>query len=103
MLRRWSSQKPLLGALAEHECPRCHRPVELPLGEICGVCRQSIDRRATRIARTVALLSTVAVGVYVVVRVPDDPTARLVSGMCVAVWYVLMYLIVKRVLQEHLK
>jgi len=77
--------------------------VELPLGEICGVCLSGIERRATRTARIVAVLSTAAIAVYVTVRLPDDPTARLVSGMSVAIWYVLMYLIVKRVLREFLK
>lgn len=88
--------------MVEHECPRCHRQVELPLGEICGDCRRSIERRASRIARLVALGSTVVFGAYVALRVPDDATARMVSGMSVAIWYVLTNLIVKRVLRQHL-
>jgi len=96
-----SLSKPL-GIVVEHECPRCHRPVELPLGEICGECRQNIERRAGRIARLVALGSTAIFGVYVVLRVPDDPTARMVSGVSVAIWYILTNLIAKRVLRQHL-
>ena len=92
-----------LGVVVEHECPRCHRPVELPLGEVCSECRQSIERRAGRIARLVALGSTVIFGVYVALRVPDDPTARMVCGVSVAIWYVLTNIIVKRVLRQHLK
>ncbi len=91
-----------LGVLVEHECPRCHRPVELPLGAICGDCRQGIERRASRIARLVALGSTAVFGVYVALRVPDDATARIVSGVSVAIWYVLTNLIVKRVLRQHI-
>jgi hypothetical protein len=89
--------------LVEHECPRCHRPVDLPLGEICGTCRQSIDRRAGRIARLVALASTMGLGVYVLLRVPEDPTARIVSGVSVALWYILTNLVVRRILREFLR
>jgi hypothetical protein len=92
-----------LGVVLEHECPRCHRPVELPIGEICGACRQNIERRASRIARLAALGSTVAFGGYVALRVPDDSMARLVSGVSVALWYILTNLIVRRVLRHHLK
>lgn len=103
MLRQWNSRTPLLGDLRERECPRCHRPVDLPLGEICPVCQRDIQRRASRIARAVALLSTVAVGAWVLLRVPPDPTARLVSGVAVAIWYVLTNLVVRRVLREFLR
>jgi len=103
MLRRWNSRTPSFGALVEHECPRCHQPVELPLGEICDACRRAIDARAIRIARPIAMISTVALGAYVVLRVPPHPTARLVSGVSVAVWYLLTYLVAKRVLREVLR
>ncbi len=91
------------GGLVEHECPRCHRPVELPLGEFCAACRQTIARRATRYARLIAMVSTAALGVYVLLRVPPDPTARTVSGVAVAAWYLLTYLIARRVLREFLR
>lgn len=94
---------PYLGVLVEHECPRCRRPVELPLGELCGVCRQQIERRAGRIGRLVALVTTVAVGIYVMVRMPPEPTPRMVGAISVAIWYLLTYLVVKRVLREYLK
>ena len=103
MLPLWSSRTPLSGGLVEHECPRCHRPVELPVGEICAVCRQAIERRARRSARLVAMTSTVALGVYVMLRVPPEPTARTVSGVAVGAWYLLTYLIARRVLREFLR
>jgi hypothetical protein len=74
--------------------------VELPLGELCAACRREIDRRAVRAARLIAMVSTAALGVYVMLRVPPDPVARSVSGAAVAAWYVLTYLIVRRVLRE---
>jgi hypothetical protein len=60
-------------------------------------------RRANQIARLAAITSTGAVALYVLLRVPPDPTARLVSGIGVAVWYLLSYLVVKRVLREFLR
>jgi len=102
MLRQWNSRTPLFGDLREQECPRCRRPVDLPLGEICTPCQRDIRRRTARIARIVALLSTVIVGAYVLLRVPADPTARLVSGAAVAIWYLLTNLVVRRVLREFL-
>jgi hypothetical protein len=46
------------------------------------------------------MVSTAALGVYVMLRVPPDPVARTVSGGAVAAWYLLTYLIVRRVLRE---
>ena len=103
MLRRPSLQKPFFGILVEHECPRCQRPVELPLGEFCRTCRQEIDQRAGKIARWVAAVTTVMVGAYVYFRMPVDPTARMVGGISIAAWYLLTNLVVRRVLREHLR
>ncbi len=103
MLRRGSSQTPLSGALIEHECPRCHEPVELPLGELCGECRRGIDRRAGRVGRLIAAISTVLVAIYVVVRMPADPTARMVGAVSIVIWYLLTFMVAKRVLREYLK
>ena len=103
MLRRSSSQTPLSGALIEHECPRCHKPVQLPLGELCGECRRDIERRAGRLGRLIAAVSTILIAIYVVVRMPADPTARLVGAMSIVIWYLLTFLVAKRVLREYLK
>ena len=102
MLRRPSSPTPFYGVLVEHECPRCHREVELPLGELCGQCRADIARRASRIARIVAGASTVLVAIYVILRIPGYPTARAVGAAAVLMWYVLSYLIVRRTLETFL-
>ena len=103
MLRRWNSQTPSPGALVEHECPRCHRPVELPLGALCGSCLQEIERRSSRIGRLVAAVSTLLVALYVLLRMPRDPAARYVGAVGIAVWYMLTYMVVKRTLREYLK
>ena len=44
---------PFAVGLVEHECPRCHRAVELPLGELCGTCRGEIERRAVKLGNLV--------------------------------------------------
>jgi len=49
------------------------------------------------------MVSTVAVAIYVVLRMPQDPTARLVGGVSIGLWYILTYLVVKRVLREYFK
>jgi hypothetical protein len=100
MLRPWSSQTPLNAGLIEHECPRCHRAVELPLGQLCKTCRTAIERRARRVGRVVGLLSAAAMGLYVFVPVPLDNRARLVGIMGVAMWYVLSNLAVRRVMRQ---
>jgi hypothetical protein len=46
------------------------------------------------------MVSTAAVGLYVMLRVPPDPTARAVSGASVAAWYLLTYMITKRIARE---
>jgi len=100
MLRRRFSQTPFVAGLVEHECPRCHRPVELPFGALCGACRKEIERKAARLAHWAAGLSTAALAVYAMVRLPPDPGARLMTGLAVGVWYVLVKLTVQRAARE---
>lgn len=94
---------PSFGDLIEHECPRCHREVTLPFGALCPTCREELDVRARRIARWVALVSTVVVAMYVIIRVPAQPTPRLVGAMAVLIWYVVSRRIAFRVAREGLR
>lgn len=102
MQRRLSSPKPFLGALRERECPRCQRPVELPLGVLCRDCRQEIERRARRLARWVSGVTTLLLMGYVLFRLPPAPRGRMVIAMAVAVWYLLVNLVVRRAARELL-
>ena len=77
--------------------------MELPLGEMCGECRRAIDRRSSRIGRWVAGVSTVAMALYVWLNMPDDATARTVGIIAVVAWYVLTFLVAKRVVREYLR
>lgn len=103
MLRLLSSQTPSFGGLRERECPRCHRAVDLPLGDLCRECRIEIHRRATWIARWVSLVTTLGFGVYVLLRLPPDRTARMVAGLMVLMWYVISRQIAVRVARTWLQ
>lgn len=102
MLQRRLSQTPLVAGLVEHECPRCHRAAELPFGTLCPACRGGIERRASRLGAWSAGLTTLGLAVYAVARMPDDPRARLMTGLAVAVWYVLVRQVVQRAARELL-
>lgn len=63
------------------------------------------ERRASRVARWSALVSTLLVGVYLAVMLRPLPpfwraTGRTVAALTIAIWYYLTYRIVKRVALE---
>jgi len=100
MAQRWSSQTPLVTGLVEHECPRCHREVELPFGQLCDECRAEIKSRAKKTARIVAPLSALAVALYILVPIPADERARTVGLVGTVIWYILSYMVVRRAMQN---
>ena len=68
----------------------------------CATCRANIERRAARLGAWSAGLTTLALAVYALARMPHDPGARLMSGLAVAVWYVLVRQVVARAARELL-
>jgi hypothetical protein len=64
---------------------------------------RSLTRRATKIARLVAIGTTVPLAVYVALSLPVERTARLVGAVSVLLWYVLTFSIAKRVTLEWIK
>jgi len=62
-----------------------------------------LARRATKIARLVAIGTTLPLAVYVALALPVERTARLVGAASVLLWYVLTFLIAKRVTLEWIK
>jgi hypothetical protein len=62
-----------------------------------------LQRRATKIARLVAIGTTIPLAVYVAWGLPVERTARLVGAVSVVLWYALTFLIAKRVTLEWLK
>jgi hypothetical protein len=100
MLLRPSSLSPSFGAVRERECPRCHREVDLPLGELCAACRGEIERRAARVARWVSLGTTLLFGLYAMAVLPIDRTARMVGAAATVAWFVIVRRVVQRVARE---
>ena len=103
MLNRHGTGASLLGTALEHECPRCHSEVELPLGELCQNCEATIAMRARKISRYVALGTTVPFAIYVYFNLPTDPTLRLLGVSTVVAWYIITGLVTKRILLEAFK
>jgi len=89
--------------LVEHECPRCHRAVELPFGLLCRACRDEIDRTAARWGTRASVASTAVLAVYVTLRMPADPAARPVGILAILIWFVLSNLTVRRAVREFMK
>jgi hypothetical protein len=94
---------PLLGTAVGHECPRCHKAIDIPLGDICADCKAAIKLRARKISRYVAIGTTIPFAAYVYLRLPDDPTLRMVGLSSVVAWYIITGLVTKRILMEALK
>ena len=101
MLPLFSSQTSLVSGLVEHECPRCHREVELPLGALCRICRGEIEKRASKVALIGSGVSTALVAAYVVTRLPAGETmARNVGIGAIVVWFLLSNTTVKRIMRQ---
>jgi len=70
----------LSGLGPSHPCARCGTDTAgIAIGGICANCMRSLTRRATRIARLVAIGTTVPLAVYVALACPVERTARLVG------------------------
>jgi hypothetical protein len=75
----------------------------IPIGGLCADCTRRVRRRAARIARWVAMGTTLPLAVYVAWTLPHDRTARVVGAAAVLIWYVLTSLIARRVAWEWMK
>ena len=103
MLLQRSSPAPLLGG-SEWPCAKCGTPTAgIALGGLCASCERALRRKAARIARWVAIGTTVPLAVYVTRALPPDPTSRWVGVIAVLIWYVLTGLVARRVALEWLK
>ena len=105
MLLRPSSPAPWLSGLGpKHPCAKCGADTPgIAIGGLCASCTRLLERRASKIARLVAIGTTVPLAVYVAVSLPVERTARLVGAVSVLLWYVLTFLIAKRVTWEWIK
>jgi hypothetical protein len=95
----WSS-----GLGPSHPCAKCGEYVAgIAVGGLCASCGRLLQRRAARIARLAAIGTTLPLAVYVAWSLPVERTARLVGAASVLLWYLLTFLIAKRVAWEWLK
>ncbi len=87
-----------------HPCARCGTATPgIAIGGLCASCARLLERRASKIARLVAIGTTIPLAVYVALSLPVERTARLVGAGSVLLWYVLTFLIAKRVTLEWIK
>jgi len=75
----------------------------IAIGGLCSSCARAAERRAARIGRLVAIGTTLPLAVYVAWALPAERTARLVGAASALLWYVLTFLIAKRVALEWMK
>jgi hypothetical protein len=75
----------------------------IPVGGLCDDCRRLVRGRAARIARWVAIGTTIPLAVWVTLTLPKTRDIRLVGAAAVVIWYVLTSLIVRRVAWEWMK
>ena len=104
MLLRPNSPAPWLSGLGpRHPCAKCGTDTPgIAIGGLCANCTRLLNGRATKIARLVAIGTTLPLAVYVAVALPVERTARLVGAVSVLLWYVLTFLMAKRVTLEWL-
>jgi hypothetical protein len=62
-----------------------------------------LERRASKIARLAAIGTTLPLAGYVALSLPVERTARLVGAASVLLWYVLTFVISRRIALEWLK
>jgi len=75
----------------------------IAIGGLCPSCARAAERRAARIGRLVAIGTALPLAVYVAWALPAERTARLVGAASALLWYVLTFLIAKRVALEWMK
>src|SRR5262245_28841750 len=102
VLLRPSSPAPWLSGLGpSHPCAKCGTDTPaIAIGGLCASCQRLLERRASKVARLVAVGTTLPLAVYVAVSLPVDRTARLVGAASVLLWYALTFVIAKRITLE---
>ena len=87
----------------EVPCARCGTRVQdLDWGVLCPACQAERARRASRLASRISLPATLLVGLYVALRIPPIPLARVYGVIAVLVTYIVVRKVVQRVAIELL-
>lgn len=85
----------------EVPCVECKTPTEgIDFGERCRECMRTRKKKAGRIARRSALVSTAVAGAWVLFNIPASPTGRFYSALSIPITYLLVHMIVDRFAME---
>jgi len=105
MLLRPSSPAPWPGGVGpDHPCARCGEFTRgIAIGGRCPACERAVRFKAARVARLVAIGTTLPLAGYVAWSFPVDRTARLVGAASVLLWYALTFIVARRVALEWVK
>jgi hypothetical protein len=74
----------------------------MPVGGLCAECTALVVARARRVARWVAIGTTIPIAVYVAATLPAGREARVLGAAAVIAWYVLVARIARRLAWEWL-
>jgi len=94
---------------SSHPCARCGEATSgIGLGELCARCVQAVTRKASRIGRLVAAVTTLLLAGYLTLTLrtvapASQTTARTVGAVAAVAWYLLTFRIVQRIAFEWLK
>jgi hypothetical protein len=78
------------------------------LGDMCANCLRDVTRKASRIGRLVAAVTTLLLAGYLMLTLrstspASQTTARTVGAVAAVAWYLLTFRIVQRIAFEWLK
>ena len=108
MLRPLSSPG-LWPAGSSNPCARCgEQTAGIAPGDLCAKCLRDVTRKASRIGRLVAGVTTLLLAGYLTLTLRTVPpasqgTARTVGAVVAVAWYLLTFRIVQRIVFEWLK
>ena len=94
---------------SSHPCARCGEiTAGIALGELCAKCTRDVTRKASRIGRLMAIVTTLLVAGYLMLTLRSvapawQTTARTVGAVATVAWYLLTVRIVQRIALEWLK
>jgi hypothetical protein len=108
VLRPPSSPGPWPGG-SSHPCARCGQATAgIALGERCANCSRAVARKAARIGRLVAGVTTLLLAGYLMITLRTvapawQTTARTVGAAASVAWYLLTFRIAKRIAREWIR
>jgi hypothetical protein len=94
---------------SSHLCTRCGQPAAgLAPGDLCAACTREVTRKASRLGRLLAIVTTLLVVGYLMLTLRSTPlasqsTARIVGAVTAVAWYLLTFRIAQRIAYEWLK